>query len=116
MDKAWVVGVGMVPFRKPGASAPYDAMGAEATRLALQDAGLDYRDVQQAYAGFVYGDSTSGQQALYQVGLTGIPIVNVNNACATGSTALFLARQAVQSGAVRGVARSHDVTDQRCSK
>ncbi len=100
MDKAWVVGVGMVPFRKPGASAPYDAMGAEATRLALQDAGLDYREVQQAYAGFVYGDSTSGQQALYQVGLTGIPIVNVNNACATGSTALFLARQAVQSGAV----------------
>lgn len=100
MDKAWVVGVGMVPFRKPGTSAPYDAMGADAARLALQDAGMDYRDVQQAYAGFVYGDSTSGQQALYGLGLTGIPIVNVNNACATGSTALFLARQAVQSGAV----------------
>lgn len=97
---AWVAGVGMIPFRKPGASQAYDAMGAQAVQLALRDAGLDYREVQQAYAGFVYGDSTSGQQALYQVGLTGIPIVNVNNACATGSTALFLARQAVASGVV----------------
>jgi hypothetical protein len=88
----------MVPFKKPGASEPYDAMGAEAARLALKDAGLEYSEVQQAYAGFVYGDSTSGQQALYKVGLTGIPIVNVNNACATGSTALFLARQAVAHG------------------
>ena len=95
---AWVAGVGMVPFKKPGASEPYDAMGAEAARLALKDAGLDYTEVQQAYVGFVYGDSTSGQQALYKVGLTGIPIVNVNNACATGSTALFLARQAVAHG------------------
>lgn len=100
MGKAWVAGVGMVPFKKPGASEAYDAMGAHAARLALEDAGIGYGEVQQAYAGFVYGDSTSGQQALYKVGLTGIPIVNVNNACATGSTALFLARQAVESGAV----------------
>ena len=97
---AWVAGVGMIPFKKPGASLPYDAMGAEAVRMALRDAGLEYRDIQQAYAGFVYGDSTSGQQALYQVGLSGIPIVTVNTACATGSTALFLARQAVASGVV----------------
>ena len=41
-----------------------------------------------------------GQKALYGVGMTGIPIVNVNNNCSTGSTALFLARQAVESGAV----------------
>jgi acetyl-CoA acetyltransferase len=50
--------------------------------------------------GYVYGDSTCGQAALYEVGMTGIPIVNVNNNCSTGSTALFLARQAVESGAV----------------
>ena len=55
--------------------------------------------VQQAYVGYVYGDSTCGQRALYQVGMTGIPIVNVNNNCSTGSTALFLARQAIESGA-----------------
>ena len=86
-DKALVVGVGVVPFQKPGASAPYDLLGADATRLALADAGIEHGDVQQAYCGYVYGDSTSGQQALYHVGMTGIPIINVNNACATGSTA-----------------------------
>ena len=74
-------------------------MGAEATRRALADAGLDYGAIEQAYAGYVYGDSTSGQRALYQVGLTGVPIVNVNNNCSTGSTALYLARQAIASGA-----------------
>jgi len=100
MGRAFVAGVAMVPFTKPSAGATYDAMGADAARDALADAGVGYDAVEQAYVGFVYGDSTSGQQALYKVGVTGIPIVNVNNACATGSTALFLARQAVASGAV----------------
>jgi acetyl-CoA acetyltransferase len=95
-----VAGVGMVPFAKPGASSSYDRMGTAAGRLALQDAGIGYELVQQAYAGYVYGDSTGGQKAIYPLGLTGIPIVNVNNNCSTGSTALFLARQAVESGAV----------------
>lgn len=94
-----VAGVGMIPFAKPGAHRPYPEMAAEATRAALADAGLDYARVQQAYVGYVYGDSTAGQRALYEVGLSGIPIVNVNNNCSTGSTALFLARQAVASGA-----------------
>ncbi|HYP72330.1 MAG TPA: lipid-transfer protein [Variovorax sp.] len=98
--KVFVAGVGMIPFKKPGTSEPYDVMGELAVRQALQDAGLDYTDVQQAYAGYVYGDSTCGQKALYRVGMSGIPVINVNNNCATGSTALYLARQAVQSGAV----------------
>lgn len=96
---AYIAGVGMIPFAKPGASRPYPEMGAAAARAALQDAGLAYAEVQQAYAGYVYGDSTSGQKALYGVGMSGIPIVNVNNNCATGSTALFLARQAIEGGA-----------------
>ena len=100
MTKVIVAGVGMLPFAKPGASKSYDEMGAEATRAALADAGLDYAAVQQAHAGYVYGDSTCGQKALYRVGMTGIPVFNVNNNCATGSSALFLARQAVESGAV----------------
>jgi sterol carrier protein 2 len=99
-DKARIAGVGMVPFTKPGRSPAYDAMAAEAARRALADAGIEYDEVQQAYVGFVIGDTTSGQQALYPLGLTGIPIVNVNNACSTGSTALYLARQAVQGGLV----------------
>ena len=95
----FVAGVGMIPFAKPGKSDPYFQMGATATGLALADAGLVYGAVQQAYVGYVYGDSTAGQRALYEVGMSGIPIVNVNNNCSTGSTALFLARQAVASGA-----------------
>ncbi|QLH72323.1 lipid-transfer protein [Rhodopseudomonas palustris] len=94
-----VAGVGMIPFVKPGANEPYHLMGAEAARLALRDAGLGYDAIQQAFVGYVYGDSTCGQRALYQVGMTGIPIVNVNNNCSTGSTALYLARQAIASGA-----------------
>ncbi|GGE12074.1 Acetyl-CoA acetyltransferase [Gemmobacter megaterium] len=97
--KAVVAGVGMIPFAKPGASDSYDVMGAQAVRLALEDAGLIFDDLQQAYAGYVYGDSTSGQKAIYRAGMTGIPVVNVNNNCSTGSTALFLARQAVECGA-----------------
>jgi len=99
-NQIYVIGVGMVPFAKPGKHPSYHEMAAQATRTALADAGIGYAQVQQAYVGYVYGDSTAGQRALYEVGMTGIPIVNVNNNCATGSTALFLARQAVASGAV----------------
>lgn len=95
-----VAGVGMIPFTKPGKSDSYDVMGAAAVRKALADAGIDYGDLQQAYVGYVFGDSTSGQRALYQVGQTGIPVFNVNNNCSSGSSALYLARQAVESGAV----------------
>ncbi len=100
MSKPLVAGVGMIPFSKPGQSASWQAMGAQAGRLALEDAGIPYSDVGQAYAGFVYADSTAGQSVVYDLGLTGVPVINVNNNCSTGSTALFLARQAVQSGVV----------------
>ncbi|HEY2832637.1 MAG TPA: lipid-transfer protein [Sporichthyaceae bacterium] len=100
MSKARVAGVGMVPFATPSKAESYDLMAGKAVRAALSDAGVDYGAIQQAYVGYVYGDSTSGQHALYDVGLTGIPVVNVNNNCSTGSSALWLARQAVESGAV----------------
>jgi acetyl-CoA acetyltransferase len=95
-----VAGVGMIPFAKPGQSAPYDDMGAEAIRLALRDAGIGYDLVEQAFAGYVFGASCAGQRTVYKAGMTGIPIINVNNNCSTGSTALYLARQAVESGMV----------------
>jgi sterol carrier protein 2 len=93
-----VVGVGMTKFQKPGASDEYNVMAAQATRAALEDAKLDFRQVQAAYCGYVYGDSTCGQRSIYDVGLTGIPVFNVNNNCSTGSTALMLAAQAVGGG------------------
>src|SRR5205085_583426 len=58
-----------------------------------------FNHIQQAFVGYVYGESTAGQSTLYKLGMTGIPIVNVNNNCSTGATALFLARQAIGSGA-----------------
>jgi len=99
-DRALIAGVGMIPFVKPGANEPYPVMACQATHLALADAGLLYDQVQHAYVGYVYGDSTCGQRALYEVGMTGIPVFNVNNNCSTGSTALYLARQAVEAGVV----------------
>lgn len=95
-----VAGIGMIPFSKPGAGPTYEAMGSAAIRLCLADAGLDYDAVSQVYAGYVYGDSCCGQRVAYEVGMSGVPVVNVNNNCSTGSTALFLARQAIASGAV----------------
>lgn len=98
-----VAGVGMIPFTTPSRTAPYPEMAEAAARAALADAGLEYAQMQQAYVGYVYGDSTCGQAALYGLGQSGIPIVNVNNNCATGSSALWLARQAIASGAVECV-------------
>ena len=103
MTQAYVGGVGMIPFTKPGASEPYHRMASAAGRLTLADAAVGFDAIQQAYVGYVYGDSTSGQKAVYSLGMTGIPIVNVNNNCSTGSTALFLARQAIESGAAECV-------------
>ena len=100
IQKVIIGGVGMVPFRKPGASESYDLMGAAAARNALRDAGVTYSAVEQAFVGYVYGDSCAGQAALYHLDINGIPIFNVNNNCASGSSAFALATQAVESGAV----------------
>ncbi len=95
--KVCVIGVGMTKFYKPG-EKDYPELAKQAGEDALKDAGVPYDQVEQAFVGYVYGESTSGQRAVYQLGLTGIPVFNVNNNCSTGSTALFLAYQAVGSG------------------
>ena len=66
---------------------------------AIADAGIEYSEIEEAFLAYCYGDSTTGQRALYELGLSGIPAINVNNNCSTGSSALFLARQAVAAGA-----------------
>jgi acetyl-CoA acyltransferase len=104
VNRAFVAGVGMTRFEKPGAKpGDYPDWAAEAGGVALADAGLGYEEIEQAFVGYVYGDSTAGQRALYEIGVTGIPIVNVNNNCSTGSTALYLACQAVKFGAAECV-------------
>jgi acetyl-CoA acetyltransferase len=96
--KVNVIGGGMIKFSKPGASEDYNVMAAKAARAALKDANVEFEKVEQAYAGYVYGDSTCGQRAVYELGTTGIPVFNVNNNCSTGSSALMLGRQAIAGG------------------
>jgi acetyl-CoA acetyltransferase len=101
-QRVFVVGVGMTKFEKPGRRASegwdYPAMAKESGGKALADAGVDYDRIEQAYVGYVYGESTSGQRAVYELGMTGLPVVNVNNNCSTGSTALYLAAQTIRGG------------------
>jgi acetyl-CoA acyltransferase len=100
VEKVYVVGVGMTRFEKPGRREGWDypQMAKESGTNALDDAGLSYAAIEQAYVGYVYGESTAGQRAVYELGMTGLPVVNVNNNCSTGSTALYLAAQAIRGG------------------
>jgi len=100
MRRVNVIGVGMTKFTTPKAQIPFTTMGVEAVKDALKDAGITYDKIEQAQVGWVYADSCAGQKVLYDVGMTGIPIFNVNNNCTTGSSALYLARQAVEAGVV----------------
>ncbi|APE19286.1 lipid-transfer protein [Mycolicibacterium pallens] len=99
-NRVFVIGVGMTKFEKPGRREGWDypEMAQEAGSKAIEDAGIDYDHIDQAFVGYVYGESTSGQRALYELGMTGIPVVNVNNNCSTGSTALYLAAQSIHGG------------------
>src|SRR3954470_9271283 len=97
--RTYVVGVGMTKFEKPQRREwDYPDMARESGTKALEDAGIGYDAIEQAIVGYVYGDSTAGNRAAYELGLTGIPVTNVNNNCSTGSTALFMARQLVKGG------------------
>ncbi|WP_405601376.1 MULTISPECIES: lipid-transfer protein [unclassified Streptomyces] len=99
MGKAYIVGVGMTRFEKPESRDwQYWDMAKEAGTKALDDAGVSYEDVEQVPVGYCFQASTAGQRAVYELGLTGVPVYNVNNNCATGSSALMLARQFVEGG------------------
>ena len=100
MTKVMVAGVDMVKFAKPGQQRPYREMASTAIKAAVAEAGIGPQLIEQAYGSYIYGDSTCAQHALYDAFMTGIPVVNVNNNCSSGSTAIFLARQAVASGAI----------------
>jgi len=97
--RTYVVGVGMTRFEKPETREwQYWDMVREAGTDALADAGISYTDVEQVPVGHCFQPSTAGQRAAYELGLTGVPVYNVNNNCATGASALMLARQFVEGG------------------
>jgi len=98
-NRVFVIGVGMTKFEKPGSRDwDYPDMAREAGTNALADAGIPFERVQEAFAGYVYGDSCAGERAIYELGTTGIPIYNVNNNCSTGSTALYGAARSIRGG------------------
>ena len=98
-NRTYVIGVGMTKFEKPESrNWDYPDMAREAGTAALEDAGIVYEEVEAAAVGYCYGESTSGQRAVYELGLTGIPVTNVNNNCSTGSTALYTARNLIKGG------------------
>lgn len=97
--KAFVIGVGMTKFLKPGShNFTYYDLGKQAVSRALLDSGVSYEEIESGFVGYVFQSSCAGQRVLYETGMTGIPIINVNNNCATGSSAFYLATNAVKSG------------------
>jgi sterol carrier protein 2 len=95
---AFVIGVGMTKFIKPRGLVDYPELGFEASVKALLDADINFDDVEQAIACYCFGDSTCGQRVIYQLGMTQIPVYNVNNNCGSGSTGLSMARTLVGYG------------------
>ncbi|KAL4922357.1 thiolase-like protein [Aspergillus aurantiobrunneus] len=93
----------MTQFLKPRRIREYPELGYEAGVKAMQDAKITYDNVEAGVACYCYGDTTSGQRIFYQFGQTSIPIYNTNNACATGSAGLHLARTMVRNGGVNCV-------------
>ena len=98
MTDAYVVGVDMIKFgRFPDKTVPQ--IGAEATHLALDDSGLTIQDMEALYCGNLgQASGMVGQRILQEIGQTGIPVVNVSNACATGATAFREAWASVKAG------------------
>ena len=92
-----ILGVGMTNFgRFP--EKPVPKIGAEAVVAALNDAGVEWKKIPMMYCAHAAGRSVDGQLVEAEIGHIGIPVVNVNNACAGGNTSIFLAYQAVALG------------------
>ena len=98
MREVAIIGVSMIKFGRY-ADRDFAQLGAQASLEALKDAGVQMNQIEALYSGNLYSTSGSGQRILQQMGQTGIPVVNVANACATGSTAFREAYFAIASGA-----------------
>ena len=98
MSDIYATGAGMIKFGRYPDRTPAE-LGAQAALMALDDTGLTVGDVGVVYTGSSFNAASSmGQQILAQIGQTGIPCVNVSNACASGATAFREAFVAILSG------------------
>ena len=94
MKEVVVAGIGLVRWKRSVDQEIYD-FGSEAILNALKDAGMEWKEIQAAFCGSVYQGTGSGHQVIKEIGMTGIPIVNVENACSSGASAFRLACQSV---------------------
>jgi len=94
MKDVAVAGIGLVRWKRYVDQEIYD-FGSEAILNALKDAGMEWKEIQAAFCGSVYQGTGSGHQVIKEIGMTGIPIVNVENACSSGASAFRLAYQSV---------------------
>jgi acetyl-CoA acetyltransferase len=97
MTRAAIVGAGMTVFGKH-AGRPFEDLGAEAVQRAMESAGLELKDIQTVICSNVLGGMLPGQRIMREFGFSDIPVVNVENACASGGTALHLATKMIESG------------------
>src|SRR5512144_2553015 len=100
MRDVYVVGVDMTQFPKAGSTRSISELGGRAALMALDDAGLKIQQMEALYCGNLgQASGMVGQRILQEIGQTGIPVVNVANACATGATAFREAWMAIKAGA-----------------
>lgn len=97
MGKAFILGGGMVPFARHHETSA-EQLAATSCLEAVKDAGLELTQIDAAYCGHVLQGMTFGARVLDRLGIAGIPVINVENACASSSTALHLACLAVAAG------------------
>jgi benzoylsuccinyl-CoA thiolase BbsB subunit len=98
MNGVSVIGVGMIPFGKYPEKNIAD-LGWPAVKAAIRDADIDARRIEAVYSGTARGGAMVGQRIMGRLGLAGMPIVNVENACSSSSAALAQGAMAVGSGA-----------------
>lgn len=103
MRQAVIAGIGLTKFglydgQKGRPYKDFWELGSEAILNALESADMEWRDIQAAFCGSVYQGTGSGHQSIREVGLTGIPIINIENACSSSSSAFRLAYQSIVAG------------------
>src|ERR1700693_6057558 len=99
MSAVYVIGAGMTKFG-PAPDIEVHELARQATWDAIISSGVDPEEIDLCYAGHAYQGQCFGQKVLLKIGITGMPIVNVENACASGSSAVYGIVNAIRAGEI----------------
>src|SRR3546814_411940 len=97
MSQAYIVGAAMIPMGKHRESS-YSGLAVPAVLNALKSAGVAPKAIEAVTCGHAFGGMLTGQRIVKEIGIGAVPVVNVDNACSGGATALHLAWKDVTSG------------------